>query len=61
MFWFFDDPEGPNLLIVAVTAAVVYVISLGIVSAFSVAGIRKVLLTICIQILIVGVLYLFLN
>jgi hypothetical protein len=30
LFFFFNDPEGPNLLIVTVTAAVVYLVSLSI-------------------------------
>lgn len=33
MFWFIDDPEGPNLLVVVVTAGIVYFLSL-IVSLF---------------------------
>ena len=28
LFFFFDDPEGPNLLVVAVVAAVLYGVSL---------------------------------
>lgn len=35
MFFMFDDPGGPNLLIVAVAAAVIYVVSLALYSFFS--------------------------
>jgi len=28
LFFFFDDPEGPNLLVVGVAAAVIYFVSL---------------------------------
>lgn len=50
MFMFFNDPEGPNLLIVVVTAAIVYLLSL----AFYVrTGFKKLAATILLQILIV--------
>ncbi len=58
MFAFFNDPEGPNLLIVAVTALIVFLLSLGVCSFIpSVTGRNKVLLAICIQIVIVIGLY----
>jgi hypothetical protein len=60
LFWFFNDPEGPNLLIVTVTALIVYVPSLA-AYAFKFSGPKKFLLALFIQILIVTVLYLFLN
>lgn len=54
MFVFFDDPEGPNLLIVTVGAAVVYFLSLTIYRFNpSIAGLKKLLLAILVQILIV--------
>ncbi|MCA9361513.1 hypothetical protein KC845_03065 [Candidatus Kaiserbacteria bacterium] len=30
LFWFFDDPEGPNLLIVFVTTSITYLVSLSV-------------------------------
>lgn len=60
MFAFFNDPEGPNLLIVTVMAAVVYAVSLAAyVPNFS--NTKKFLLAILIQILFVTGLYLLLN
>lgn len=54
MFVFFDDPEGPNLLIVTVGAAIIYFLSLT-TYRFNppVAGLKKLLLAILVQILIV--------
>lgn len=56
MFVFFNDPEGPNLLIVMVTAIVVYFLSL---SAYllNFPNTKKFLYSIFIQILTVAVLY----
>jgi len=52
MFFFFDDPEGPNLLIVTVVAAVIYVSSLAAyLCNFSVP--KKLVLAIFIQIFLV--------
>ncbi len=54
MFVFFDDPEGPNLLIVTVGAAVVYFLSLTTYRLNPpIAGLKKLLLAIFVQILIV--------
>jgi hypothetical protein len=66
MFFFFDDPEGPNLLIVTVAAAVIYTLSLALyryrpqrlLSRTSTPS-KKLLLTIFIQILL-ATLFLFL-
>lgn len=59
MFSFFDDPEGPNLLIVAVTAAIVYSLSLGMARLFnpSAAGLKKLLTVILVQVIIVTAFY----
>ncbi len=60
MFFFFDDPEGPNLLVVFVMAAVLYLPSLityrlncGVSTA------KRVLLAICTQaVLATGIYFL---
>jgi len=58
LFWLFNDPEGPNLLIVLVLAAILYAVSL---AAYwfnsSITGLRRLLLAIAIQIVVVTVLY----
>lgn len=62
MFYFFNDPEGPNLLIVTVMAVVLYFSSVKICSFVpSATGLKRLLLAICIQIIIVAGLYFFLN
>lgn len=63
MFVFINDPEGPNLLIVLVMAAVVYTASSLIVhfATPSVFGLKRILLVIFVQIVVLGVLYFFLN
>lgn len=64
MFWFFDDPEGPNLLIVTVMAAVVYFLALVINSYFPLVkedGYKKILSTIFTQIIIVSFFYILLS
>ena len=62
LFLFFNDPEGPNLLIVMGMAAIVYVVSLAVyVLGPSNAGLKKLLLAICIQIIVVTGLYFLLN
>ncbi len=60
MFWFFDDPEGPNLLIVTVLAGSVYLVSLG-VYLLNVPRATKFWFTILAQVVIVTVLYLLLS
>ncbi len=60
MFAFFNDPEGPNLLIVIVLAVIVYALSLAIYFFFPLIkqdGFKKVLLAIFAQIIIVTSLY----
>ena len=60
MFSFFNDPEGPNLLIVMGMAVIVYFLSL---TAYffvpSATGLKRFLLAISIQIIIVTGLYFF--
>ncbi len=64
MFLLFDDPEGPNLLVVTVGATIIYSISLVtykiILRLFSLAphvGSGRVLLLILIQVVVSAILY----
>ncbi len=61
MFYFFNDPEGPNLLIVVVAAAIVYGLSLKAYSYTSTSGQKKLLLAILVQIVIVTAAYFLLS
>jgi hypothetical protein len=61
MFFFFNDPEGPNLLVVTGMAVLVYLLSLPVYLFYpptvSFTGLKRLLLVIFVQILIVTVLY----
>jgi hypothetical protein len=70
MFFFFDDPEGPNLLIVSVVALGIFFMTLpvymqtisaetilGRFSSFMGTGSSRLLNTIVLQVLITAVLY----
>lgn len=70
VFVFFNDPEGPNLLVVLVAAAIVYFLSLVIyvfnpsakslfqsMSLTTFTGLKRLLVMIFIQIIIVTVFY----
>lgn len=62
MFAFFDDPEGPNLLIVVVMALVLYGLSWGAYSFNSSSSdLKRLLLAIFAQIVVVTGLFLLLN
>jgi hypothetical protein len=62
MFWLFNDPEGPNLLVVTVFAAIVYLLSFAVYKLNrSVALGKKLLLTIFTQAVIVACFYYFLK
>jgi hypothetical protein len=64
MFSFFNDPEGPNVLIVVGMAAVVYVVSLAAYFFYPSAkltGLKKVLLAIFVQALVVSGLSFYLS
>ena len=58
LFFFFHDPEGPNLLIVTVLAMLLYVASF-IAWRFipATTASKKLLFAICTQVLIVTALY----
>ncbi len=58
MFFFFNDPEGPNLLVVVVAAAVIYLLSLAAYRFIPLTtGTKKLLLVIFIQMLLTAGLY----
>jgi hypothetical protein len=62
MFALFNDPEGPNLLIVAVGAVFIYLVSLAAyLRVLPGAGLRRLLLGVLVQLVIVSGLYLLLN
>jgi hypothetical protein len=58
LFFLFNDPEGPNLLIVTVLAAILYFPAL-IAWAFipSKIGHKRLLVAVCVQIIIITGLY----
>ncbi len=62
MFWLFNDPKGPNLLIVIGMAVIIYFLSL-LMYRFNISftGLKRLLLVIVTQILIVAVFYFFLK
>lgn len=59
LFVFFNDPEGPNLLIVAGLALPVYLLSWAAYTfgPFNINGFKRLSMVICIQILLVIGLY----
>lgn len=64
MFAFFDDPEGPNLLIVVVMAAVVFAFSLPVCRRYSSEtqdGQKRLFLPVLSQVVVVTIFYLFLR
>ncbi len=68
MFFFFNDPEGPNLLVVVVAATIIYFLSWAtykaILKLFSLAPRtwpKDVLLVILVQVIITTFLYLCLS
>jgi len=62
MFLFFNDPEGPNLLVVGVAALIVYFLSLPVyLRSSSIGGFRRLSLTIVAQVVIVTIFYFCLN
>jgi len=58
LFAFFNDPEGPNLLVVVVMAAIIYSVSLvAYLFNSSAASLKRLWLAIAAQILLVVGLY----
>ena len=70
VFAFIDDPEGPNLLVVTVMAAVVYLMAFGIylfnpirkgaMESLSLAtrvGLRRIMFVVVTQILVAAAIY----
>jgi len=62
IFFFFNDPEGPNLLVVTVMAMIIYFLSLGVMRLLksSAIDIKRLFIIIFIQIIIATTFYLFL-
>ncbi len=52
MFWFFNDPEGPNLVVVIGMAAILYFPSLVAYRTSSASGIKRILLGVFVQIVL---------
>lgn len=70
MFLFINDPEGPNLLVVVVMAAILYILSLGVyalifskkdISPSTPAGVSKFPRILLIQILVTIIFYFYLR
>jgi hypothetical protein len=57
LFFFFHDPEGPNLLIVTVLALILYSASFIAWRFIHATASKKILFAICTQLLIVTGLY----
>ena len=57
LFFFFQDPEGPNLLIVTVLALILYSASFIAWRFIPATASKKILFAICAQLLIVTGLY----
>ena len=57
LFFFFHDPEGPNLLIVTVLALILYSASFIAWRFIPATASKKILFAICAQLLIVTGLY----
>jgi len=59
LFFLFNDPEGPNLLVVTGLAVILYFASLIVWSFIPSTNLKRLLFAICIQIIIVTGLYTF--
>ena len=60
LFFFFNDPEGPNLLIVAAFAMAIYFLSFAayVFIPSKIKGLKRFSLAICIQILsVIGIYF----
>lgn len=62
MFVFFDDPEGPNLLIVIGMALILYFVSLAVyLYCLSATGLKRLLLAVLVQMLLAAGFWFFLS
>ncbi|GAB2984720.1 hypothetical protein GCM10027049_23470 [Mucilaginibacter puniceus] len=63
LFFLFDDPEGPNLLIVSIFALAIYLFSVGIYlfAPSQIKSVKRISAVIVIQILTITMLYLFMK
>ena len=59
MFFFFNDSEGPNLVVVIGMAMIVYFLSLALylLKPLTIIGIKRLLLAIFIQIIVVTIFF----
>jgi hypothetical protein len=58
LFALFNDPEGPNLLVVVVMAAILYLASLAVfVFGVPISGLKRLLIAVFIQVLLAAALY----
>ncbi len=55
LFFFFNDPEGPNLVIVGGLAMVIYFLSFGayVFVPCKITGFQRLLIAICVKVLFV--------
>lgn len=61
-FWLFNDPEGPNLLIVTVAAVIVFLLSLAVYFFSSPANsLKKILLALLVPMVITAGFYFWLS
>lgn len=63
LFVLFNDPEGPNLLIITVLTLAVYGLSIAayLFGSSAINGIKRLSAVVCMQILLVAVLYFFMK
>ena len=63
MFFFFNDPEGPNPLIVGGLALAVFLLSWAVyvLGPFKINGFKRLFAAICIQLLLVIGLYFYMK
>lgn len=62
LFALFNDPEGPNLLVVAVMAVILYSVSFAVYTfSPSITALNRLLVAVATQILLVAVFYFLLH
>jgi hypothetical protein len=61
IFYLFNDPEGPNLLIVSVFAAIIFAVSLGgnyfHSGTFAIKGLARTIIAIVVQVITAAIIY----
>ncbi|NCD68196.1 hypothetical protein [Mucilaginibacter agri] len=63
LFFFFNDPEGPNLVVVGGMAIAIYLLSFAAYAFMpsKIEGLKRFSIAVCLQILAVIVLYFFMK